>query len=331
MTWVVIAGEGLAAILSMAPGVTIDRWVYFGLASLAIQWVLLLTLGGLYLLRQQISTARPLHIAYLALSLLLIATGLVWLAAWAVLGESWSIGRNAWYGILLRFGGIALCVGLLGLVAFQNHWRTRQLAVQAKQAELEALQARIHPHFLFNTLNTGAALVHQRPDEAENLLLDLADLFRAALSGPSRIPLADELTLTRRYLEIEALRFGPRLRVVWSLPDTLPHIEVPTLSLQPLAENAIHHGVEPSTSGGDIRIEVDTDADTVRIRVRNSLSATAPAEGTGRHHVGLKSVQARIEAMTQGRGRVETQDHGDEFIASITLPYLPAADQVETR
>ena len=90
--------------------------------------------------------------------------------------------------------------------------------MRAKQSELQALQARIRPHFLFNTLNTGAALVHPRPEEAERLLLDLADLFRAALAGPRQILLEDELSLARRYLEIEALRFGERLQVRWELP-----------------------------------------------------------------------------------------------------------------
>src|SRR5690606_11628475 len=106
-------------------------------------------------------------------------------------------------------------------------------AVRAKQAELEALQARIRPHFLFNTLNTGAALVHARPGEAERLLLGLSDLFRAALAGPGELPLEDELGLARRYLEIEALRFGPRLQVNWQLPAPLPEVWVPTLSIQP--------------------------------------------------------------------------------------------------
>src|SRR5690606_40337555 len=115
---------------------------------------------------------------------------------------------------------------------FYNHWRATQLALQAKQSQLEALQARIRPHFLFNTLNTGVALVRQRPGEAERLLLDLADLFRAALAGPPTVPLEDELALARRYVESEQLRLGPRLREggkaqdqssVWQLSSTLVH------------------------------------------------------------------------------------------------------------
>src|SRR5690606_9402646 len=126
--------------------------------------------------------------------------------------------------LFLRLTGITITIGLLGLAAFQNHWQAKQLAVRAKQAELESLQARTHPHFLFNTLNTGAALVHARPEAAETLLLDLADLFRAALTGPHHIALKDEIDLVQRYLALEQLRLGSRLQVRWEMPEQLPDI-----------------------------------------------------------------------------------------------------------
>ena len=317
--WVVLAGLGLAVVLALAPGVEEDRLVYFGLTSMLIQWVSFMTLGGLYLLRHLLADVRPQYIAYLALGLLVLATWLVCGTAWLLLREAWSMTREGWQSLFLRFTGIALTVGLLGLAAFQNHWRARQLAVLAKQSELEALQARIRPHFLFNTLNTGAALVHQRPADAEQLLLDLADLFRAALAGPREIPLEDELALTRRYLEIESLRFGKRLHVEWNLPDTIPDVATPTLSLQPLVENAIRHGVEPSAEGGTVAITVMPETGSVRITVRNPLP-TDPTRSTTGHQVGLSSVRARIEALTQGKGRVETSSSDGMYIASIVLP-----------
>src|SRR5690606_23707653 len=166
-----------------------------------------------------------------------------------------------------------------------NYARARHLLVRAKQLELEALQARIRPHFLFNTLNTGAALVHARPDEAERLLLDLADLFRAALRGPELVPLADELELTRRYLEIEGLRLGQRLQVRWQLPEPLPQAMVPALSMQPLAENAVRHGIEPLPEGGRIDIEANVAAGRITVEIRNDLG-----DGDGRidgHRIGL--------------------------------------------
>jgi two-component system sensor histidine kinase AlgZ len=320
IVWVVLVGEGLAIILALAPGIQNDRWIYFGLTSLIIQWVSLLTLGILYLLRRSLSEVRPQRIAYIALGLLLCTTCAVSGVAWLLLRDLWSMTQDGWQALFLRFNGIALAVGLFGLAAFQNHVRVRQLAVQAKQFELEALQARIRPHFLFNTLNTGAALVHGRPADAEQLLLDLADLFRAALGGPKEIPLEDELALTRRYLEIESLRFNDRLRIDWRLPAALPNIDVPTLSIQPLVENAIRHGVENTPEGGVVQISVSASADAVGITIRNALPPNGVTKNNTGHNVGLSSVRTRIEALTQGRGRLETGIDESSYVATIHLP-----------
>ena len=315
---IMLVAEGLALILALAPDAVGDRWVFFGLASLTVQWIVLLALAGLYAMRAPLARRSWQQTAWIAVLLLLGSTCLVGTVAWVVLHRSWSLTNAAWLGLLWRMSAIALSVGLLGLAAMQNYWHARLLAVRVKQAELEALQARIRPHFLFNTLNTAAALVHARPADAEQLILDLADLFRAALAGPRNIPLAEELALARRYLEIEALRFGDRLRVHWRLPDPLPAVMVPALSIQPLVENAIRHGVELSPSGGDIVIEVDTDEETARILVSNTLAiGNAVTDG---HQVGQASARARIGDLTGGRGRLDTRSEDGRYIATITLP-----------
>jgi Predicted signal transduction protein with a C-terminal ATPase domain len=317
--WVLIAGEGLAIVLTLGQGEGAPDWVYFGLASFWIQWVALLSWGTLYLLRRALVRMPPLGIGGLALGLGLVYCGVLALAGGAILhlGQQGQPLDGA--DLLLRSWGIALTVGLLGLAAFQNYWRGQVHALRAKQAELEALQARIRPHFLFNTLNTGAALVHQRPEEAERLLLDLADLFRAALAGPKDISLADEVALVRRYLEIEGLRFGLRLRVEWVLPATLPAVLVPALSIQPLVENAIRHGVEPSTEGGTITIEVTEAGGFAQVRVENPLPDASRSPVAG-YRVGLRSVQARIQALSHGRGSVETQTKGGRYAIVLRLP-----------
>lgn len=316
--WVLLAGECLAIVLALAPGVSIDRWIYFGLASLVIQWVALLTLGSLYLFRRALQGMRPQRLTYLGLGLLLVNTWLVLGLVWLLMRGVWPMTEPEWSALVLRLTGIVLAVGFLGLAAFQNHWRGRLHAVRAKQSELQALQARIRPHFLFNTLNTGAALVHQRPEEAERLLLDLADLFRAALAGPRQISLEDELSLARRYLEIEALRFGDRLQVRWELPRELPAVTVPALSIQPLVENAIRHGVERMPNG-EIEVTVSTTPDTVVVRISNPLPRPGGAAVAG-HQVGLNASQVRIEALTGGRGSVQTQVLEGRFIATVRLP-----------
>ena len=319
IVWAMLAGECLALVLALAPGVTGDRLVLFGLASFLIQWITLLTIGTLYVFRHVIVRLRPLHLAWLGLVLLV---GWTWAVGWishATVGPA-SVGADPGdrAGALLRLGGIALAVGLLGLAAFHNHWRGRLNAIRAKQSELQSLQARIRPHFLFNTLNTGAALVHERPEEAERLLLDLSDLFRAALAGPRKIPLGEELGLARRYLEIEQLRFGERLQVRWELPREIPPVSVPALSIQPLVENAVRHGAERMAQA-DIEVAVSTTPDTVVVRISNPLPPPAPGGHDG-HRVGLHASQARIEALTGGRGSVRTEVVGGRFVATVRLP-----------
>jgi two-component system sensor histidine kinase AlgZ len=319
LAWIVAAGEGLAGVLALAPGLVEDRWLYFAVTSLWVQWVSLSTLGVLYAARGFLGAIPPVTVGAIAL---VVALLFCWLLTWAARSYYGPIaGPEAidWPRLARLASGITLVVGFLGLAIFDNYWRGQRHALNARQAQLEALQARIRPHFLFNTLNTGAALVHARPGEAERLLLDLADLFRAALSGPREIPLADELALARRYLEIEALRFGPRLRLHWDLPEQIPEVLVPTLSIQPLVENAIRHGVEPSGEGGAVDVSVMLEPSVVRIVIRNDLppGGHRPANG---HHVGLLSSRERILALSQGRGRLDTEVVDGRYVATITLP-----------
>ncbi|AXK71482.1 sensor histidine kinase [Lysobacter sp. TY2-98] len=313
---VVLAGEALALILTLAPAqVTTWRLIQFGLASLAIQWTSLGTLCAIYLLRRPLSRSSSTAVAWTSLAVLLAMSLLVSLAAYTL---DTSGDHAEKMSFVLRMLAIALIVGVFGLMTYQNYWRAQKLAVRAKQLELEALQARIQPHFLFNTLNTGAALVHARPDEAERLLLDLADLFRAALRDPELVPLGQELDLTRRYLEIESLRFGERLQVHWHLPETIPDARVPSLSLQPLAENAIRHGIERLRNGGAIDIHVRALPDRVEVVLANDLP-DSPSDDQG-HAIGLASSRERVHALTDGRGHVESLTERGRYVARMTLP-----------
>lgn len=156
--------------------------------------------------------------------------------------------------------------------------RAQGQAPAATAARLAELQARIRPHFLFNTLNSAIALVRLAPERAERLLEDLSDLFRQVLQAPEHSSsLADEVALAQRYLAIEQVRFGERLRLVWSLDPAAHGARLPPLLLQPLVENAVRHGVEPSAGGGEMRISTERRAGRVLIRVDNSLPDADPA------------------------------------------------------
>lgn len=315
-----VAAEGLVGVLAFAPGQGDDRGLYFAGASCIAVFACVFMAGSSYVLRDALGRASAAT-ASLGVGVL-VALGLMLggLIAHALIQDFSDLTGSPTFWARLAL--TSAVVGLFVSASLLNFIRSTDAAIAARQAVISALQARIRPHFLFNTLNTGAALVHARPGEAERLLLDLSDLFRAALSGDSEIPLADELALARRYLEIEALRFGPRLRLGWDLPDPVPSVRVPTLSIQPLVENAIRHGVEPSADGSAVEVRVEADSRHVRIIVANDLPRAGFGSGSAHsgHQVGQAAVRSRIEALTEGRGRLEAGVVGGRYVATITLP-----------
>ncbi len=316
---IVLAGEGLALILTFAPGYGGDRWVYFGLCSFMIQWVALLSISIMYTMRTLLVRLHVHFISWLALAIVMLNTWLV-CSLFLFADRSFSgVGQKNAIAFVTQATVVALTVGLLGIIALQHYWRGHQLALANKQAQLNALQARIQPHFLFNTLNTGAALVHQHPALAEQLLLDLSELFRAALSESKSNSLEQELLLARRYLEIETLRFGSRIRIRWQLPDKIPEIFLPALSIQPLVENAVIHGIEPYESGGDIDINFIESNGLGRVIISNSLPEKTKSVRKG-HQIGIAGTKERIENFYENRGSVTTAIENGRYIATISIP-----------
>lgn len=321
----VLAAQALAVLMTLAPGKVDSRWVLFGLWSLLMQWIALGTLGVLYALRGAL-VRLPLPLLPACVMAVLLGVTLLVVAAsdWLfvpILGESVQ-GPLNW-----RVGGIVASMGVFGMLALHSAWRAHQYDLQAKQAELEALRARVQPHFLFNTLNSAISLARHDPPRTEAVLMDLADLFRAALGSKRSIPLADELALGRRYLDIERVRFGPRLELRWNVPTNLPEIEVPVLCVQPLLENAVHHGIEPRSEGGWVGMDVVAGDRQVVVEVTNPV---APAGTQARHGIGLAAVQARMA----GRGGLATTVRDGVHVATLTFTRAPAgssAGQPTTR
>ena len=171
-------------------------------------------------------------------------------------------------------------------------------------ARLAELQARIRPHCLFTTINSAVALVREDPARAETILEDLADLFRHALveRGES-VTLAEEVALARRYLDIEQVRFGERLRVEWALDDAAGMARVPPLVLQPLVENAVKHGVEPSPTGAQVRISTQRRGDTVVVKVTNTVPGGKSRRG---HGVAQNNVRDRLRLLHDVRAQFQT-------------------------
>lgn len=316
---ILLAGEVLALVVALSQSEG-DRVRGFLLASLAIAWIILLTLAVLYLLRHELARWRPVRVASLAMLLLIVSTWVVFGVATLLNGEVWRIYDGRWPGALGRMTAMAVAVGALALAMFRNHWAARQAAIQAQRAQLEALRARIRPHFLFNSLNTAVALVRDRPQAAEAVLLDLSDLFRTALDAERDVPLAHELAMTRRYLDIEKLRLGDRLRLEWDVADPVPAAIVPSLVIQPLAENAVRHGIEAAPGGGTLRLDVSREGNVARIRIVNPMPAGR--DSPPGHRIGLASARARIAALGHRDASIAVAVEGDQHVVTVRLPIL---------
>lgn len=328
IAFTILAGQGLALILALGTPDPDQRWIYFGLVSLLIQWIALMTLGALFLLRRPLRPLPAPRLAWCALAVLLIVAWAVGALAWAVLDDMSLFGEQSANAFYWRLTGVTLTAGLMALVAFQNHWSAKRSAMQLKQAELHALQARTDPHFLFNALNTGVSLVHSRPELAEKLLLDLADLFRAALTQPKLVTLREDLELANRYLDIEHLRLGTRLRIECEIDASCLDHPVPSLSIQPLVENAIRHGIEQQIHGGRIFINVSA-GPPARIEIRNTLASTEETQRPG-FKVGLASLAERIRTLYHGAGHLSITRADGEFVATIEIPSQAVATRQAT-
>ncbi|MCX7673464.1 MAG: histidine kinase [Thiobacillaceae bacterium] len=198
-------------------------------------------------------------------------------------------------------------------------WRHRVLSPALAEARLQALQARIRPHFFYNSLNTVLALLRREPRAAEEALLNLAELFRVHMADNRQLsPLARELELARAYTALERHRLGERLRLVWKVDNAPAQALLPPLVLQPLVENAIHHGVEPSPQGGEVRVDVFTRGDTLNLVVRNPVHA----EGERRDGIrmALANIRERLMLHFDADARLTAQRVGGEFIVQIVMP-----------
>jgi two-component system sensor histidine kinase AlgZ len=218
-------------------------------------------------------------------------------------------------------GGIAPPLAGAAFAAAIFHWLTLRAEARLPaetMARLAELQSRIRPHFLFNTLNTALALVRLDPARAESVLEDLAELFRVAISdGQDAVTLGEEVELAERYLAIEQLRFGDRMDVHWELSPEAASARVPRLILQPLVENAVRHGIEPSAEGGVIRIRTKVKLGRAVLSVANSVPKEASKPG---HGMALRNVRERLALLHDVAAQFDSRREGDVYRTQIVVP-----------
>ena len=217
-----------------------------------------------------------------------------------------------------------LLTGLLAaslLAYFRLH--TKAYSPALAEARLQALQARIRPHFLFNSLNAVLALIRRDPRRAERSLEDLADLFRTLMSDARQfVRLADEIALLERYAAIEHLRLGDRLRITWDLDSAPPDALLPALVLQPLLENAIYHGVEPGTAAGDVLVQIERRGDRVHVVIENPYIEAEQRRAGNR--MALDNVRERLALFFDAEARLDARVLGERYRIDIGIPYRAA-------
>jgi two-component system sensor histidine kinase AlgZ len=291
------AGLLCAAVLCRARG-----WLAGKSLRAGIAWALLLLIGTVGLLSEAV---------YLA--------GRLWVSR---VGFTASFLPDSPWRFTLPNMLITAVVGALALRYFYvtQQWR-RSVELEAR-ARIRALQARIRPHFLFNSMNTIASLTRTNPALAEAAIEDLSDLFRVNLSDSrTQFTLEEEIELARTYQRIEQLRLGARLEVNWDVGELPPLCVVPSLLLQPLLENAIGHGIEPLPDGGivDVRGRLEDDG-IILLEVSNPKPARPAPPSRRGHRIALDNIRQRLDLVFPGRSSVDIEDTGDRYTVRLRFP-----------
>lgn len=342
----VIVAALVALVLALASGdgvSTLAFWVHLAASAWLLLWIGLGSAALLCLLRRsRIAMHGPVAESVAAL---LVLGGVTALASFGADALGWrGVGLpglpGEWFDADATAAGMALgpfilrnlllawLLGGLGLrYAYVAHqWR---LQVEAEgRARVVALQARIRPHFLFNSLNTVAALAPTDGERAAAAVEDLADLFRATLAAsPQGVTLGDELATAEAYLRLEQARLASRLEVRWQLPDLPTATPMPALMLQPLLENAVFHGIERLPAGGCITVRGGREDGQAWLSVENPLPVadTVPARTAMGHQEALANIRERLALLFGDQGRLTISTGGGQFTARLQWPV--AADK----
>lgn len=324
---------GLAALLTLpvaiaSAGLDPFNWPAFAAAMALACFVTLASVLALSLLRRfsgRLGTAGVLWAGY---GSILVAAALC-----SVAGQ-WLLGLWQLPGWPLQFSGwrvlqnVVIAAILAAMVLYYLLSRQQQLLqLQAElESRIQALQSRIRPHFLFNSMNMIASLIGSDPEKAERVVEDLADLFRQILSDSSiLVPLREELALSRRYLALEKLRLGERLQTVWEIGDYGAGVEIPCLTIQPVLENAVYHGIQLIPEGGVVTIRLNRIGDHIDIEVSNPRNPRIQHNKGNR--MAMDNIKTRLVAHFGATATVEAEVTSDSYITRVRYLVPPQADE----
>ncbi len=319
---VVITAQLLALVLALnnTAGAGADFSSSLSLYSLFIQWVALIWAALVCVLRQHLRHL-PNWLAGIVVWLLILLITLAVSEVSIYVLDLENSGQEHLFFVLKNMAVSAIVAALvLRYIYLQFLWRLQVIA--ESQAHLQSLQSRIRPHFLFNSMNTIASLIHSRPALAEETVHDLSDLFRASLSDARNLStLGEELELARGYLRIEAQRLGERLQVTWDLDELPLEARMPALMLQPLLENAVYHGIEPAPGPGSIEIVGRYRRKRVNISIRNSQAPEIQGGRSSGNRMAMDNIRQRLQGCYQEQAGLTQSEVDGGYQVRLFFPH----------
>jgi two-component system sensor histidine kinase AlgZ len=237
-----------------------------------------------------------------------------------LISERWPPWRES---LIIRSLIIAAIIGVPALRYMILKHRSETDAKSQQEAKMQALQSRIRPHFLFNSLNSIASLTRSAPDKAEAVLHDLADLFRVLLADSRKlVPMSAEREISRQYLELEKLRLGDRLKIKWNVSNLPRSAQIPALTLQPLLENAIYHGIEPRFSGGTINIDLWGEGESLNIMISNPLPEVKSRSHNKGNKIAQDNIKQRLVTQFGSNATMQTFEQGGLYHVKLRMPII---------
>lgn len=313
-----VLAQAVALVLTFAPGQHQDIFLRLGVISVVVHWITFCSALILCSCRHWLNRLSPGRILLSTTLSLLAVTVIVSYFAFTLAGFSQDALSQSAASFILGNLMVAAIVAAIAMLFFIMHAERSQQVQAQSRAELTALQARIQPHFLFNSLNTVAELIHADPAAAEQALLDLSALFRAALHAGEQVSLADELHLARQYLSLEQWRLGKRMNVSWQQPETLPAINIPALTIQPLLENAVRHGIETSNDKEHLQVEILCSNRSVTVLILNPYNQSAKvSKGNG---IALNNIRQRLQLHYGENAQLSQKVVEQRFRTKLVLP-----------
>jgi len=324
---IMLIGELLAILVVLSrPIHGLNGWHNLGMISVFIQWVTLCSATVLCLARGWIKHHANWVVACIAFALLLSITAIMSeVAFWLVHHMHFQtlLPHTTHQGFLLRNVGIGsiVCALILRYFYIQDQWKRQTKAEM--ESRIQALQSRIRPHFLFNSMNTIANLTRSNPKLAEEVIEDFADLFRASLAKANTLTtLGEEIFISRQYLNIEALRLGERLKTTWADNNVHNDALLPPLIFQPLLENAIYHGIEPSEHGGSVWVEIDSVGDEIQAKITNTLPTEGQSALRKGNQIALENTKQRMLVVFEGKAKLSYKETEHTYQILLTFPYV---------